>query len=99
MIDMSKAFDNVNRLELLKDLRKILQDDELHMVKILITDVQLQVKNKDIIGEKFITTKGIPQGDSMSPLLFTLYLAKTLDSIEKNYDLKNVENEHNYSKS
>src|SRR2546425_3691870 len=48
MIDMSKAFDNINRVELLKDLKKILRDDELHIIKILINEVQLQVKNKDI---------------------------------------------------
>ena len=57
------------------------------------------MKNKDIIGEKFVTTKGIPQGDSMSLLLFTLYLAKTLDTIDNNNDLEIQETEHNYSKS
>ena len=78
LLDMSKAFDNVNREELINDLKKILENDELHIIKILITKLNLQVKNKTIIGQTFETTKGIPQGDSLSPILFIHYLAKTL---------------------
>src|SRR3989442_6960161 len=98
-MDMSEAFDNVNRPELLNDLKEILDEDELHIAKILITNVTLQVKNKDIIGEKFSTSKGIPQGDSLSPILFILYLAKSLikqDRIERN---ENINQEHNYCRN
>jgi len=41
---MSKAFDCVNRDTLLQDLKKLLNEDELHIFKILIEDVILQVK-------------------------------------------------------
>ena len=78
LLDMSKAFDNVNRKILMDDLKLILSNDELHLVKILLTNVSLQVKTNNIFGEKFKTTKGIPQGDSLSPILFTLYLANAM---------------------
>ena len=98
LMDMSKAFDSVNRNELLKDLKLILEEDELHIVKLLLTNVKLQVKNKDLIGEKFNTTRGIPQGDSLSPMLFTLYLAKSMEKHNKEKSDENITKEHNYSK-
>ena len=95
-MDMSKAFDNVNREDLISDLRKILQEDELHILKLLVTKVILQVKNNNILGEKFITSKGIPQGDCLSPILFTLYLAKSLEMKEEKEEKKE---DHNYNRS
>ena len=41
LLDMSKAFDNVSREKLLVQLSKVLMQDELHMIKILIEDVCL----------------------------------------------------------
>ena len=96
LLDMSKAFDNVNREELMNDLNKILEKDELHMLKLLITKLSLQVKNKTIIGDKFETSKGIPQGDSLSPILFIFYLAKTLSEEEDNNKINEIQIEHSY---
>jgi len=95
LMDMSKAFDNVNREDLISDLRKILQEDELHILKLLVTKVILQVKNNNILGEKFITSKGIPQGDCLSPILFTFYLAKSLEIKEQKEERKE---DHNYNR-
>jgi hypothetical protein len=78
MMDMSKAFDTISRNTLLKDLKKILNPDELHVVKVLLTDVQLSVRIDKTIGKPFTTNVGTPQGDSLSPILFTLYLARAL---------------------
>ena len=36
MLDMSKAFDTVDRAILLKDLKVILNPDELHLIKIIL---------------------------------------------------------------
>ena len=44
LLDMSKAFDTVGRGELLRDLQEILEPDELHMMSLLIKDVNLRVK-------------------------------------------------------
>ena len=78
MLDMSKAFDTVKRAELFKDLREILDGDELHLLMIMLKDVELQVRVGKETGRKIITNIGVPQGDSLSPLLFTLYLAQAL---------------------
>ena len=41
---MSKAFDSIIRSELVKDLQKILNKDELNMIKILLaTELMVQV--------------------------------------------------------
>lgn len=44
MKDMSRAFDTVNRKLLMEDLREILEDDELHVCKLLLEDVSLMVR-------------------------------------------------------
>ncbi len=45
-------------------------------------------------GRNFTTNIGVPQGDSLSPLLFTLYLAQALKPPSKQQHI----NEHNYTK-
>ncbi len=82
LMDMSKAFDTVRRHQLMEDLRKILTPGELHMVKILVEDVELLVRIGRETSEPFNTKMGVPHGDCLSPILFTLYLAKALE--EKN---------------
>ena len=79
LLDMSKAFDSVNRTILMEDLKSIVDEDELHILKILIEDVKIRVRNGNETGDEFKTNKGIPQGDCLSPVLFTLYLAKALE--------------------
>lgn len=78
LTDMSKAFDMVKRNLLIEDLKEILEEDELHMMKILIDDVKYSIKLGKTIGEEFETTLGIAQGDCLSAILFILYLSKTL---------------------
>ena len=79
---MSKAFDTVTRAELLEELEKILDRDELHIIYLLIGSMKLQVKYETNAGRLFDTNVGVPQGDSLSPTLFTLYLAFALQYTE-----------------
>ena len=76
---MSKAFDTVQRNNLLQKLKTILDDDELHIMKILLKDVKLIVRVGKHKGDEIVTNIGVPQGDCLSPILFTLYLAQALD--------------------
>ena len=92
MKDMSRAFDTVNRKTLIEDLRAVLEPDELHIAKLLLEDVSLTVRCGSTLGDKFITNIGTPQGDCLSPILFTLYLANALKD-----DKPEPEHDHTYS--
>ena len=69
---MSKAFDTVKRNNLMELLETILDLDETHMMKMLLKDVKLIVRIGKEFGEKITTNIGVPQGDCLSPILFTL---------------------------
>jgi exonuclease III len=93
MMDMSRAFDTVDRAILMEDLRSILEPGELHIIKVMINEVRLIVEVAGRKGEAFTTNVGTPQGDCLSPTLFTLYLAKALSTMHSSA-LK----DHNYQR-
>ena len=65
-------------------------------MNILLKDVTLQVKNNKTKQQTFKTTFGIPQGDCLSAILFTLYLSSTLSAkIPTHLYDHNYYNEHN----
>ena len=88
----------MNRNFLLQDPRNIFEPDEIHILKVLICNVKLCVRNGDTVGEEFLTDISVPQGDCLSPILFTLYLAQAL----KTPNQQNTENkcyDHSYAKN
>ena len=94
-MDMSKAFDMVQRHRLIEDLALILDQAELHLIKLLVEDVKLKVRvgrETSETSEPFKTKMGVSQGDCLSPILFTLYLAKALQDQQQIDD-------HNYAKA
>ena len=84
MLDMSKAFDTIQRGTLLNDLKGIIGDDELHLVSLLLDKVSYSVKLEGKIGQSFPTNIGSPQGDSASALFFITYLANSLNPNKTN---------------
>ena len=80
LLDMTKALDTINREHLHGPLSDILHSYELNIMNILLKDVTLQVRNNKTKGQTFTTTLGIPQGDCLSAILFTLYLSNTLSA-------------------
>ena len=84
MLDMSKAFDTLKRDIIIEDLRKVLNKDEIHLVALLLENVELRVKLENQLGSAFKTNIGSPQGDGASALFFIEYLAERL----KNRDSK-----------
>ena len=77
---MTNTFDTINREHLHKLLSDILDPDEFNIMNILLKDVKLQARNNKAKGQSFTTTLGIPQGDCLSSILFTLYLSNTLSA-------------------
>ena len=93
LLDMSKAFDTVNRNQLFETLDEILLPDEIHLLHILTNDVKLKVTVGADYGPGFKTSVGIMQGNCLSAVLFIFYLAKALSSRPP------LETEHCYTSS
>ena len=49
LLDMSKAFDTIQRETLLDDLKLVLDADEMHMFYILLKDVEIQIRVDKIL--------------------------------------------------
>ena len=78
-IDMSAAFDTIKRNKLLTILEDILEEDELRLVRFLLSNTTLETRiNKADIQAPFNSNIGTPQGDGLSPVLFTIYLEHAL---------------------
>ena len=77
LLDMSKAFDNVNRRILMDDLQQTINADELHLVNTLLK-VNLEVRCGNNMSQSFDTDTGTPQGDCASANEFTYFLVKSL---------------------
>ncbi len=77
-----------------------MEEDKLHMSIVLLKDVRLQVRCGKTMGEQFTTMIGVLQGDCLSPVLFTLYLAKALEDQGRHEDHTYTEilqlQDHNY---
>ena len=74
-IDLSKAFDCLDREILMRILENIgITEDDLRIITFLLAETKLQVKIGQDKGETFSTTIGTPQGDALSPVLFLVYL-------------------------
>ena len=92
---MSKAYVTVDRNRLLTMLGDEIQGEgTLNLVKLLFTETTLAVK----IGKEnvaiFTTNIGVPQGDSISPKLFTYYLDKALKEVDGSR--KGTESDHTF---
>ena len=83
-IDMSKAFDTISRRKLLTILESFLGSDEVRIIQLLITNTTLKARVKHAESSAFPTTTGTPQGDSLSPVLFIIYLEAALREVIAN---------------
>ena len=107
-LDMSKAFNSINRNQLIEDLRNTIETNELHIIFTLL-NVSLSVRCENTLSKIFKNDTGAPQRDCASALQLTYYLVKTLESARSNqlvdhpYVQQNVRstipdhiNEHNH---
>jgi hypothetical protein len=78
-IDMSKAFDSIYREDLITILEEAVPDiSNRRILRYLLSNTTLQPKLNGELGDKFQTILGTPQGDALSPVLFTIYLEGVL---------------------
>lgn len=73
-LDMSKAFDCINREKLLSIMEGLISPTNFQILKYLITETFLTARVQNQYGESFETSIGTPQGDALSPILFVIYL-------------------------
>ena len=83
-IDMSRAFDTIRRDKLLTVLDTIVNDSELRNIRMLLAETTQQPILKRGKGSTFATTIVTAQGDSLSPVLFVIYLEATLRDLRHN---------------
>ena len=81
---MSRAFDTIRRDKLLTVLETFVNDSELRIIRMLLAKTTLQPRLKRGKGSTFATTIGTPQGDSLSPVLFVIYLEAALRDLRHN---------------
>ena len=92
LLDMSKAFYSIQRNTLTEDLKDVLIQDELRLIRILL-DVKIAAQCGNCKSRFFSTYTGAPQGDCASASEFTFYLTKSLEVTIAN-DTPSLE-EHN----
>ena len=77
-IDLSRAFDTIRRDKLLEVLQSFLDEPELRTIRFLLAATSLEPRLSTGECHAFASTNGTPQGDSLSPVLFTVYLEAAL---------------------
>ena len=77
-MDLSRAFDTIRRDKLLEVLQSFLDEPELRMIRFLLAATSLEPRLYTGDCHAFASTIGTPQGDSLSPVLFTVYLEAAL---------------------
>ena len=81
-IDMSAAFDTINRRHLFDMVKSIVDEDEHRLIQFLLSGAVIDTRiNGTSTSKPFTSNVGTPQGDSLSPVLFTIYLEHTLKEV------------------
>ena len=76
-LDLSKAYDSVNRFKVLKILNKYITKQSWNMYKQLMLDTKIKVI------EKLINTNSrAPQGSILSPVVFAVYLQAATEALK-----------------
>ena len=97
-IDMSSAFDTIHRHKLLEELEKFLEEDEIRMIRLLISNTTITVRTNEVMSEPFTSNLGSPQGDGLSGTLFNITLESALRKLRSKINIQQPEIENSYSK-
>ena len=81
-VDLSKAFDTVNRPLLLHKLRLLgFPTQTCTLINNILSSVNYSITSNSMLSSSFKTNQGTPQGDPLSPLLFALFLSDLPQSL------------------
>ncbi len=97
-IDMSSAFDTIHRNEMINIAERILQEDEVRILRVLLSNTTLEVRVKGAETQPFTSNIGSPQGDSISGPLFTAYFEEALKELREEITPVH-ERDHNYTET
>ncbi|GMF57083.1 unnamed protein product [Phytophthora fragariaefolia] len=86
-MDLSRAFDTIDRAKLMDVLRSFLDDDEVRLIQLLLADTTLSLRSGSTTLNPFTSNLGTPQGGSLSPVLFIIYLEATLRDLTDSLDV------------
>ena len=79
---MSAAFDTIDRNQLLNIIATIVNEDELRIIRFLLSNTKIKTRiNGATKTNTFISNVGTHQGDSLSPVLFIVYLEQALKEV------------------
>ena len=97
-IDMSSAFDTINRSKLMAAMEEFISEDEYRMVRLLLSNTTIRIQCTEGKDEHLPTNVGSPQGDAISGTFFNIAFEKSLRKIRSLLNEKHPEIEHSYSK-
>ena len=98
-IDMSNAFDTIRRSTLIETLQSFLEEDEVRMIRVLLSNTTLEIKTNNIPTQSFTSNTGSPQGDGLSGCLFDIYFEMFLRKLRDELDSSAIPTEIKYLNS
>ena len=87
LLYMSKAFDSKQRNTLIEDLKNVLNQDELHLIRFLL-DVKIAAKCGNYKSQFFSTGTGALQGDCASASEFETTIANDTSSLKEHNNIQ-----------
>ena len=95
-IDMSSAFDTIRREQLVDIAKKFLDEDEVRMIQLLLSNTTLDVRINNAETEPFSSNMGSPQGDALSGVLFNIYFEESLRKVRNfRHEISSKDHEEN----
>ena len=96
-IDMSSAFDTIDRNETLKTLSRIIDYDEQRMCRLLLSKTTIQIQYGKHERDTVTTNVGTPQGDAISGTFFNVEFERSLRSLREKMNEDEPSIEHSYA--
>ena len=82
-LDLSKAFDTINREELFRRIKiNGIPPKMLRIIKSIFNKTKAKARLSTCFSEFFLTLQGVPQGDPLSPILFDMSVDPILRTLE-----------------